>query len=380
MVRSNVEAALAEEPETLLGSCMLKRVATGISPSGELDRANEHIELHIDLHTAPCMPWSAEGRATMKIVRSVGEVRAALERYGHLSVPARDRKPGIGVAIRPALDTVGLVPTMGALHEGHLSLIRTGREQCDTVVVSLFVNPSQFDEATDLERYPRREADDAKLAKLAGADILFIPSIEEVYPDSFSTAVEVFGLTGHLEGASRGASHFRGVTTVVTKLLNIVSPDIAYFGQKDAQQVAVIKRMVADLNMPVGIEVCGTLRERDGLAMSSRNSRLNPDERTRAGALFEALEQAADLAYGGEHSAEKLVQVARVTMAAHGVEPEYLELVDPSTFERIDSLDAPALLVVAARVGETRLIDNVVLDPTLAGAGSAANRPAILTN
>jgi pantoate--beta-alanine ligase len=269
---------------------------------------------------------------------------------------------------------------MGALHEGHLSLIRTAREQCDTVVVSLFVNPSQFDEAADLERYPRREVDDAQLAKLAGADILFIPSVEEVYPDGFSTAVEVFGLTDRLEGASRGASHFRGVTTVVCKLLNMVSPDIAYFGQKDAQQVAVIKRMVADLNMPVDIEVCGTVRERDGLAMSSRNSRLNPDERARAGALFEALEHAADLAYSGEHSAEKLIQAACATMTAHGVEPEYLELVDPSTFERVESLNTIALLVLAARIGETRLVDNFVLDPTLAGAGSVIDQPAILAS
>ncbi len=316
----------------------------------------------------------------MKVVRSVDEVRAVIERYRCLSVPARDRKPAAGVATRPALHTVGLVPTMGALHEGHLSLIRTAREQCDTVIVSLFVNPSQFDEAADLERYPRREADDIQLAERAGADILFIPLVEEVYPDGFSTAVEVFGLTDRLEGASRGASHFRGVTTVVTKLLNMVSPDIAYFGQKDAQQVAVIKRMVADLNMPVGIEVCATVRERDGLAMSSRNSRLRPDERARAGVLFEALEQAADMAYGGEHSAEKLVQTARATMTAHGIDPEYLELVDPSTFEQLESLNTIALLVVAARIGETRLIDNFVLDQRLAGARSVIDRPAILAS
>jgi pantoate--beta-alanine ligase len=269
---------------------------------------------------------------------------------------------------------------MGALHEGHLSLIRCARAQCDLVVVSLFVNPAQFDEGADLELYPRHEADDARLAERAGADILFVPSIEEVYPDDFCTAVEVFGLTDRLEGASRGASHFRGVTTVVTKLLNMVSPDIAYFGQKDAQQVAVIKRMVTDLNMPVSIEVCTTERERDGLAMSSRNARLNPDQRARAGALFEALAQASDLAYAGERSAEKLVRTARETMTARGVEPEYLELVDPSTFERVDSLDATALLVLSARIGETRLIDNFVLDPALADAAPADNQPAILVN
>ncbi|MGH2912444.1 MAG: pantoate--beta-alanine ligase [Solirubrobacteraceae bacterium] len=313
----------------------------------------------------------------MRVVRSVDEVRAALERRRSRPSHPHAPEPGLTIA-RPALCTVGLVPTMGALHEGHLSLIRTAREQCDTVVVSLFVNPSQFNEGSDLARYPRREGDDVRLAEQAGADILFAPSVEEVYPEGFSTAVEVLGLTDRLEGACRGASHFRGVTTVVKKLLNMVSPDIAYFGQKDAQQVAVIKRMVTDLNMPVAIEVCGTVRESDGLAMSSRNSRLTPDQRERAGALFEALEQAADLAYAGERSARKLTQTAHEAMTARGVEPEYLELVNPSTFEPIDPLQATALLVVAARIGETRLIDNFVLDPALPGATPTACRPTSL--
>ncbi len=305
----------------------------------------------------------------MRTVRSVTELRSAL---APVRQAARARPTHAGAAVSGVATTIGLVPTMGALHEGHLSLIQCAREQCDFVVVSLFVNPAQFDEGADLEFYPRREADDARLAEQAGADILFAPSIEEVYPDDFSSAVEVFGLTDRFEGASRGASHFRGVTTVVTKLLNMVSPDLAYFGQKDAQQVAVIKRMVADLNMPVGIEVCDTKRERDGLAMSSRNARLDPDQRIRAGALFEALEQAADLAYSGEHSAEKLVPAARETLTARGVEPEYLELVDPLTFERVDSLTATALLIVAARVGEVRLIDNAMLT----GAGMDATSSA----
>ena len=310
----------------------------------------------------------------MKVVRSVDDLRAALEPGRRLQTQSSPRS---GVS-NPALYTVGLVPTMGALHDGHLSLIRRARSQCDAVVVSLFVNPSQFDEGADLDRYPRREADDARLAEQAGADILFAPSVEEVYPDGFSTAVEVFGLTDRLEGESRGASHFRGVTTVVAKLLNMVSPDIVYFGQKDAQQVAVVKRMVADLNMPVGIEACSTERESDGLAMSSRNVRLNPDQRARAGALFEALEQAAGLAFAGERAAEKLAQAARETMIARGVAPEYVELVDPLTFEPVDLLDAPALLVLAARIGETRLIDNFVLDPRLAGAAPAASEQASL--
>jgi pantoate--beta-alanine ligase len=302
----------------------------------------------------------------MRTVRTVTELRSALApvRQAALHRPAHARAAvnigGSGVAT-----TIGLVPTMGALHEGHLSLIRRAREQCDNVVVSIFVNPAQFDERADLELYPRREAEDARLAEGAGADILFVPSIEEVYPDGFSTAVEVFGLTDRLEGASRGTSHFRGVTTVVTKLLNMVSPDIAYFGQKDAQQVAVIKRLVADLNLPVGIAVCPTERERDGLAMSSRNARLDPDQRTQAGALFESLEKATDLAHAGEHSAEQLVRVAHETLIAHGVEPEYLELVDPLTFERVNSLDAAALLVVAARIGAVRLIDNEALQPAV---------------
>jgi len=312
----------------------------------------------------------------MRVVRSVDDVRAALQPARGLSA----HPPPGSVINGAALHTIGLVPTMGALHEGHASLIRRARAQCDTVVVSLFVNPSQFDERGDLDRYPRREADDARLVEQAGADILFVPSVEEVYPDDFSTTVEVIGLTDRLEGACRGSSHFRGVTTVVTKLLNMVSPDIAYFGQKDAQQVAVIQRMVCDLNMPVGIEVCNTIRESDGLAMSSRNSRLDPDQRARAKALFEALMQATELLHAGERSTGRLLQVAREALSARGVEPEYLELVNPLTFEAVHSLDAAALLVVAARIGETRLIDNFVLNPTLGGAAARSETLTSLTS
>lgn len=334
------------------------------------------------------MPWPEDGCVPMRVLRTVGELRAALEPARRVAVKdsilsdssPSGSSPSDTSDSRLSLPTIGLVPTMGALHEGHLSLIRRAREQCEIVVVSLFVNPSQFDERADLDRYPRQEARDRELAARAGADILFVPSVDEVYPDGFSTAVEVFGLTDRLEGACRGASHFRGVTTVVKKLLNMVSPDAAYFGQKDAQQVAVIRRMVADLDMPVRIEVCETVREPDGLAMSSRNSRLDPDQRARAGALFEALEHAEDLAHVGERSAERLVRAARETMGAREVEPEYLELVDPSTFEPVHTLDAPALFVVAARVGDTRLIDNFVLDPTLAGASPPPRMPASLAN
>jgi pantoate--beta-alanine ligase len=282
----------------------------------------------------------------MKTVRTVDELRATLE-------PAR--REGL---------TIGLVPTMGALHEGHLSLIRRAREQCDRVVVSLFVNPAQFNERSDLDRYPRQAQRDAALAAEAGADLLFAPSVEEVYPPGFATAVEVLGITDRLEGATRGASHFRGVSTVVTKLLCMALPDIAFFGQKDAQQVLVIRRLVADLNLPVRIEACPTVREPDGLAMSSRNAMLSSEERASALGLSVALEAARARTAVGERSASVLLEAARAAIAPFAVELEYLALVDPDTLEPIDALTHDALLAVAARVGETRLIDNVILQPT----------------
>jgi pantoate--beta-alanine ligase len=279
----------------------------------------------------------------MKVVRTVAELRSVLE---------PGRREGL---------TIGLVPTMGALHEGHLSLVRRARSECDLVVVSLFVNPAQFNERTDLERYPRRERDDAELAAEAGADVLFAPSVEEVYPPDFATAVEVIGLTDRLEGEARGSRHFRGVTTVVTKLLCMALPDVAYFGQKDAQQVLVIRRLVEDLNLPVRIEARPTVREADGLAMSSRNALLAPEERARAVALPAALDAALALAAGGERSAEVLLDAAREALGARGVTPEYVALVDPATLEPVEELTGEALLALAARVGEVRLIDNAVL-------------------
>jgi len=257
---------------------------------------------------------------------------------------------------------------MGALHEGHLSLISCARLECDVVVVSLFVNPAQFDEHADLDRYPRQEARDRELAAQAGADLLFAPASDEVYPAGFATSVEVLGLTDRLEGAVRGAAHFRGVTTVVTKLLNMVAPDVAFFGQKDAQQAVVIRRLVCDLNIPVRIQVCPTVREPDGLAMSSRNARLDAHERARALALHAALQAAAAAVAEGERAAEKILSAGRSAMEPFAVDPEYFALVNPSTLEPIVRLDEPALLAVAARVGSTRLIDNVVLDP-IAPAG-----------
>ncbi|HTA13757.1 MAG TPA: pantoate--beta-alanine ligase [Solirubrobacteraceae bacterium] len=291
----------------------------------------------------------------MRALRTVGELRAALE-------PARR-----------AGRTIGLVPTMGALHEGHLSLIARARAECDLVVVSLFVNPAQFDEAADLDRYPRQEQHDRSLAAQAGADLLFAPSPEEVYPAGFSTSVEVLGLTDRLEGAVRGAAHFRGVTTVVTKLLNMVAPDVAYFGQKDAQQVIVIRRLVEDLNLAVRIETCPTVREPDGLAMSSRNAHLGPEDRARAIALHHGLAAARAAVSSGERSADALVRLAREAMAPFEVEPEYLALVSPDTLEPISRLDEPALLAIAACVGSTRLIDNEILYPAVPSTPSESN-------
>jgi pantoate--beta-alanine ligase len=258
-----------------------------------------------------------------------------------------------------ASGTVGLVPTMGAFHAGHHSLIRAARERCDTVVVSLFVNPAQFEEASDLEAYPRDEARDAAEAAELGADVLYAPSVEEVYPPGFATTVRVEGLSDVLEGAERGPGHFAGVCTVVTKLFNVVAPDIAFFGQKDAQQVAVLRRMVRDLDLPVELAVLPTIREPDGLALSSRNVRLSPDERTRALSLSRALRAAETAAAGGERDAGAIERAARG--ALNGVEPEYLALVDPDSFEPITTVDGRVLVAVAARIGATRLIDNTIV-------------------
>lgn len=282
----------------------------------------------------------------MKTLRAVGELRSALD------------------AVRRAGSTIGFVPTMGALHEGHLSLIRNARAECDFVVVSLFVNPAQFNERADLDRYPRHEEQDSRLAAEAGADLLFAPSAEEIYPQGFATSVEVLGITDRLEGAVRGSEHFRGVTTVVTKLLNMTQPDVAYFGQKDAQQVVVIRRLVQDLDIPVRVEACPTVREPDGLAMSSRNAHLSVGERAQAVALHRALSAAEALAAEGERSSEALLATALAAMQPFAVEPEYVALVDPATLEPVQGLDAPALLAIAARVGATRLIDNAVLEPS----------------
>jgi pantoate--beta-alanine ligase len=273
--------------------------------------------------------------------------------------------PGLRTALRPARRAdraIGLVPTMGALHEGHLSLIRAAREQTHEVVVSLFINPSQFEDADDLAAYPRDEARDAELAQEAGADILFAPPPEIMYPMGFSTEVRVEGpLTETLEGAHRGPEHFRGVATVVAKLLNMVQPDAAFFGQKDAQQALVIRKLVRDLDMEVRIEIEPTVREADGLALSSRNSRLRGDNRQRALALRRALQAAEQAAANGERDAGAIAQLARAEMQELQVEPEYLVLVNPEDLTPVQVIRGDVLVAVAARIGEVRLIDNTVI-------------------
>jgi pantoate--beta-alanine ligase len=273
--------------------------------------------------------------------------------------------------LRAALDparregrSIGLVPTMGALHEGHLSLLRAARAQCEVVVMSLFVNPTQFGAGEDLDRYPRDEARDLELAEAAGVDHVYAPATDEVYPPGFATAVEVSGVTEVLEGGGeqRGPKHFRGVATVVAKLLNTVGPDVAYFGQKDAQQAIVIRRMVADLDFPVRIEVLPTVREPDGLALSSRNAYLGREDRERATALGRGLSAASAVARAGGSLAEALA-AARAEIEGAGIEPEYLEARDAEDLSPVaDFNGGGVLLAVAARVGDARLIDNVVIE------------------
>jgi pantoate--beta-alanine ligase len=282
----------------------------------------------------------------MRTVRTIAEVRAAV----------RDA--------RRAEKSVGLVPTMGAFHEGHLSLMRRARAQNDLVVVSLFVNPTQFGANEDLGAYPRDEARDAALAEAEGVDILFSPAASEIYPDGFATTIHVSGLTEVLDGASRGTHHFDGVATVVTKLFGIVRPDVAYFGQKDAQQVLVVRRVVRDLDLDVRIEACPIVREADGLAMSSRNVYLHAEARAQATALNRALDAAASVFEAGERDADGILSAARRVLADAGITPDYLELRDASTLESVDRVEGDALLAVAARVGAARLIDNHTLSAT----------------
>jgi pantoate--beta-alanine ligase len=281
----------------------------------------------------------------VRTVRTVAELRAAI------------------AAKREAGHSVGLVPTMGCFHDGHLALMRAAREACDTVVVSLFVNPTQFGESEDLDAYPRDEARDAALAAAEGVDLLFAPPVEEVYPDGFATTVNLTGLTDVLCGdpQRRGAAHFDGVATVVSKLFNMVQPDVAFFGQKDAQQVLVIQRLVRDLDIPVRVAVVPTVREADGLALSSRNVYLDAEDRRRATALSRALAAAETAVASGALAADDVLAPARAELDAAGIAPEYLELRSTTDLSPVERVNGSTLLAVAARVGPARLIDNVIL-------------------
>ena len=301
----------------------------------------------------------------MRTLRTVAEVRAAL---------AQPRREG---------RSIGLVPTMGALHDGHMSLIRRARQECELVVVSLFVNPMQFNDAGDLRGYPSDQRRDAELAADAGVDHLFAPPEHEIYPPGFATQVSVGVITETLEGRARGRAHFDGVTTVVTKLLNIVAPQVAYFGRKDAQQAVVIRRLVRDLDIPVRIEVCPTVRDADGLALASRNARLSAEERRRAAALHRALVLVKDAVLAGERDPADALAHAHGELARAEIELDYLELVDADTLAPVARIDGDVLAVIAARVGSTRLIDNTLIhvlsttgtEPqSVAAAGSHTNR------
>jgi pantoate--beta-alanine ligase len=279
----------------------------------------------------------------VRLATTVSEVRAALD------------------AARGRGETVALVPTMGALHEGHLSLIRAARVENDVVVVSAFVNPMQFGPREDLERYPRDLGRDRRLCEGAGVDLLFSPTAEEMYPRGFSTWVEVEGLTDGLCGRHR-PGHFRGVCTVVTKLFNICSPDRAYFGEKDAQQLAVVARMVRDLDMRLAIVPCPTVREADGLAMSSRNARLTPEERAQAPSVYRALSAAKKLVETGERSVVAVRDAIRTVLAEADLgEIDYVEIVRADDMAQVSVVEGSCLIAVAVNFGGsgTRLIDNI---------------------
>ncbi len=279
----------------------------------------------------------------MKICKTIDEMRLA----------ARE--------VRRAGKRLGFVATMGALHEGHLSLVRAAKSLCDVVAVSIFVNPLQFGPAEDLAKYPRTFERDSQLMESEAVDILFAPTPAEMYPTGAATYVTVEGLSDKLCGRSR-PGHFRGVTTVVAKLFLIVEPDVAFFGQKDAAQSTIIRRMVQDLNLPVEIVVCPIVREPDGLAMSSRNAYLTPQERKSALVLHRSLMEIKNRFDRGECSAANLIAAGRQLLSHEaGVRLDYLEIVDPSTLDPVTQLDKPTLVAVAAFVGNTRLIDNIVL-------------------
>ncbi len=265
-------------------------------------------------------------------------------------------------AARRSGKTIGLVPTMGALHEGHLSLVRASRAECGFTAVTIYVNPTQFGPHEDFAQYPRTLESDLTL--LSGlADVVFAPRDEEVYPPGFSTWVEVGSVAKPLEGVCR-PGHFRGVATIVLKLFTMAWPDVAYFGQKDYQQALVIRRMAIDLNLPLTIRVCPIVREPDGLAMSSRNRYLAPDERQRATVLYQSLTQAANLVAQGETNASRITEAMRRTIqAANPKQIDYVAIADPETLEPVETIRGRTVALLAVRIGKTRLIDNMILEP-----------------
>ncbi len=280
----------------------------------------------------------------MNVAYTIGQVRQAVR------------------AAREQGRSIHFVPTMGALHEGHFSLIRAARRPDGFVVVSIFVNPTQFGPNEDFTKYPRPVEQDLAGCRREGVDLVFLPAPEEMYPPGSRTVVHVPGLTETLCGPHR-PGHFDGVATVVTKLFNIVQPDRAYFGQKDAQQAVVIRRMVADLDMPIEIVVCPTVREPDGVAMSSRNAYLSPAQRRQARCLSESLRLAERMVRDGERRARLIIEAMRAHIAAAGpCEIDYIAAVDPETLEPVETIDRPCMFALAVRIGSTRLIDNLVLD------------------
>ena len=280
-----------------------------------------------------------------------------------LTATIEDVRARVDAARSQAGAVVGLVPTMGFFHEGHLSLMRAARAECTFVVVSAFVNPIQFGATEDFNTYPRDLDKDLAAAAGEGVDLMFAPPEREMYQEGFDTMVTPGRISRDLCGASR-PGHFRGVATVVAKLFNIIRPDLAYFGQKDAQQAAIIRRMAVDLNFDVGIRVCPIIREPGGLAMSSRNTYLSADEREQATVLYEALAQAAESVAAGETSVSRIRrQVKKQVGARFLVELEYIRIVDPETLEPVETVEREALAAIAAKVGRTRLIDNITLSP-----------------
>lgn len=293
--------------------------------------------------------WTSHVVGYIKLEEKNMEIITSLDQMAQWS--SREKRQG---------RIVGLVPTMGYLHQGHLSLIRAARLACDQVVVSIFVNPLQFGLGEDYEVYPRDLSRDQELAVSAGADVIFAPTVAEMYPKGYHTYVQVEELTSGLCGRSR-PTHFRGVTTVVSKLLNIVQPDKAYFGQKDAQQLVVIQRMVQDLNMPVGIVPCPIVREADGLAMSSRNVYLSPEERQQALVLSRAIAAAGSWLEEGQRDGEAIrAGIRQIIATAPLAEIDYVEVVDGVNLEPLAVLQGPVLIALAVRFGKTRLLDNLM--------------------